>query len=243
MIIAQGVTADCKWVVFFALVRHTKARGLWTKGLERVWKRRVELGWGSRALCVRVHAFGASRLPRRILREKSEKNPHSFPLGKLWGIRVHCPFQEWGISLLQGFWHSCGFWLEIQTRMILLEKTSSLSPIGGLDKIVEVFKGVFPRFYGLFHCLSSHNLSYHYLYTVAWLGKINVNTYFAFKTYATICWGWWICPLPSRLPSGICHPKPKKYIRTAGIDWCITRLKSQLVREDQSAIYKHGKRR
>ena len=35
---------DCKTVVFFALVCQTNARGLWTKGLERVWKR--ECNWG-----------------------------------------------------------------------------------------------------------------------------------------------------------------------------------------------------
>ena len=41
---------DCKTVVFFASVCQTNARGLWTKGLERVWKRRVELARELRAL-------------------------------------------------------------------------------------------------------------------------------------------------------------------------------------------------
>ena len=63
---------DCKTVVFFALVCQMNACGLWTKGLERVWKQRVGLGrdvntrltgptgmWGSHA---RIHTFGASRL-------------------------------------------------------------------------------------------------------------------------------------------------------------------------------------
>ena len=36
----------------------------------------------------------------------------------------------------------------------------------GLDKIVEVLKGVSSRFYALSHCLSSYNLSYHTVYTL-----------------------------------------------------------------------------
>ena len=30
---------------------------------------------------------------------------------------------------------------------------------------MEVFKGISPRLYAFSHCLSSHNFSYHYLYT------------------------------------------------------------------------------
>ena len=47
-VVVQSLTScsefilDCKTVVFFALV--TNARGLWTKGLERVWIWRVGLG-------------------------------------------------------------------------------------------------------------------------------------------------------------------------------------------------------
>ena len=38
----------------------------------------------------------------------------------------------------------------------------------GLDKIVDVFQGIFHRFYALPHCLSSYILSYHCLYTKGW---------------------------------------------------------------------------
>ena len=41
----------------------------------------------------------------------------------------------------------------------------------GLDKIVEVFKGLFPRFHAFSPCLPSYNLRNHCLYTEARSGN------------------------------------------------------------------------
>ena len=79
-----------------------------------------------------------------------------------------------------------------------------------VDKIVEVSKGMFPRFYAFFLLLIKPQLelSLSQLHTVAISGKFNVNSYFAFKTNATTSRGWGIFPLFSSPPPGICHPKP-----------------------------------
>ena len=50
------------------------------------------------------------------------------PPGQLRGICTHCQSRGSGISLPKG--HPHGFWLEIQMKTILSEKTSSLSLIG-----------------------------------------------------------------------------------------------------------------
>ena len=88
---------------------------------------------------------------------------------------------------------------------------------------------MFPRFQAFSHCLSSYN-------TEAWPRKIVVIMYFAFKTYATISWGWGsllssLIPTPGNLP-----PKTKKCkcpavargggggMGAAGIDWCISSM-------------------
>ena len=55
------------------------------------------------------------------------------PPGQLRGICTHCQSRGSGISLPKGYpraFDTCGFWLEIQTKTILSEETSSLSLIG-----------------------------------------------------------------------------------------------------------------
>ena len=128
------------------------------------------------------------------------------PPGQLRGICMHCQSRGSGISLPKGYpraFDTRGFWLEIQTKTILSEKTSSLSLIGlsvkDWTKLWRFLKVCFLDF--------SHFLSYN---TETWPRKIVVIMYFAFKTYATISRGWGICSLLSSPPPGICHPKQKK---------------------------------
>ena len=66
----------------------------------------------------------------------------------------------------------------------------------GLDKIVEVFERMFPRFYAF--SLTTWAIT---VYTLKHdRERSNMFMYFAFKTYATISWGWGICPLLSSPP-------------------------------------------
>ena len=58
---------------------------------------------------------------------------HPPPPGQLRGICTHCQSRGSGISLPKGYpraFDTRGFWLEIQTKTNLSEKTSSLSLIG-----------------------------------------------------------------------------------------------------------------
>ena len=74
---AIKIPVDCKTVVFFC-VGHTNARGLWMKGLERVWIRRVGLGRdvtharASRASIYASDAFGGSGLCERTNGNKKD---------------------------------------------------------------------------------------------------------------------------------------------------------------------------
>ena len=102
----------------------------------------------------------------------------------------------------------------------------------GFEKIVDVFKGMFPRFHTFSHCLSSYNLRNHCLYIEAWSGNST-----------------WLCILHSkrmqRYPGRgafalFFHPHPREFaiqdkksanarglargregMGAAGIDWCI----------------------
>ena len=101
------------------------------------------------------------------------------PPGQLRGICTHCQSRGSGISLPKGYpraFDTRGFWLEIQTKTILSEKTSSLSLIGlsvkDWTKLWRFLKVCFLDF--------RHFLSYN---TETWPRKIVVIMYFTFKTY------------------------------------------------------------
>ena len=66
---------DCKTVVFFALVCQTNARGLWTKGLERVWKLFASIQYIYSHICM-ILAFETLKIIRnRLLERKSRGLP------------------------------------------------------------------------------------------------------------------------------------------------------------------------
>ena len=141
------------------------------------------------------------------------------PPRQLRGICTHCQSRESGISLPKCYPRA------FDTHVVSDSKSEGgrfyrKRPVAsvidwllrqGLDQIVEVFKGMFPRFKAFYHCLSIYNLSYHCLYTEACPGKIVVIMYFAFKTYPTISRGRGIYPLlSSPLNHGNLPPKTKK---------------------------------
>ena len=93
------------------------------------------------------------------------------PSGQLRGICVPCQSQGWGISKFvtargrtfaqPRAFDTRGFPLEIQTRRILSQRTSSSSQIGSSGKdCTNLWR--FSRFYAFLHCLSGTTITFQY---------------------------------------------------------------------------------
>ena len=160
------------------------------------------------------HRVNYLRLERLVMHQSIPAAP--IPPGQLWDICIHCQSRGSGISQPQGYPRA------FDTTWFLPRDPNVYDFVGkdqwivtdwlvrqGLDKIVEVFKGMFPRFHAFSPCLPSYNLRNHCLYTEAIM-------YSAFKTYATISRGGAFALFFHPPPPGNLPPKRKKVLMPGG---------------------------